>query len=724
MVSLSSAQLEREKIKAAQAKLAFDELSKSVVNFDDFGEIIGEVNAAVEKSLGLLQAKFSQSVGPGMGETEIHYRLTDALYVWLYEVGGEVRDLVGGDFGAAFARAVKPKDLLTVSQWAEKNRVIATGTNLPGPWRNANSPHLTEILDCMSEHSPVKEITFVKSSGVGGSEVLYNAIGYIMDYQRNKDAILVVPTLDLRDREYNPRIDKMIKETPRLAEITSSKSRDTTKRQDMIQYGEFDARLIKTGANSPDSLRAAHVPIAMADEYSAFPWDIGGEGSGDTLISNRLKTFSRSKFLKISTPTLDGTCAITQSWEKSDQSRRFVPCPHCGHMHTLEFKNFHWGYAHEVETDSETAGQKQVNQAWFVCPSCDSRIDERDKNAMLDRGVWIAKYPNIKHHRGFHINAFYIKFGLGKTWAEIAQKWIDAQGDTAALKSFVNTYLGEAWRDEVQQIEAGDLLARVETYPDELPPHIVCAGVDVQKDRLECSIYVFEETEEAWAITHLILSGDTTSTEVWRELDEELSHYAVAVACIDSGYNTDMVHEFCDKRKWCIPVKGVGGMGRPLIEDKLKRTQRLRRRRKKGRPVEPIGTDQANSLIYARLQLPRPGSVVVDNSTGEIVGRAAAPGYIHYPNQPEFDDEFFQQLTAEALVTKKRAGRTITEWTQIRKRNEAIDCLRYALAAYRFSLDTPGLRTRARLKQAATTDTDQAATAAEPTKPRRKLRGR
>ena len=96
--------------------------------------------------------------------------------------------------------------------------------------------------------------------------------------------------------------------------------------------------------------------------------------------------------------------------------------------------------------------------------------------------------------------------------------------------------------------------------------------------------------------------------------------------------------------------------------------QRLRARRKRARPSEPIGVDQAKTLLYGRLQLTQPG-----------------PGYIHFPKEAAFDDEYFAQLAAERLVTKVRGTRPFKEWVQLRPRNEALDCLVYALAAARLA---------------------------------------
>nr|SPS04993.1 protein of unknown function [Candidatus Nitrotoga fabula] len=80
-------------------------------------------------------------------------------------------------------------------------------------------------------------------------------------------------------------------------------------------------------------------------------------------------------------------------------------------------------------------------------------------------------------------------------------------------------------------------------------------------------------------------------------------------------------------------------------------------------------------MIYSRLKLIETG-----------------PGYIHFANDPAFDDEYFAQLAAEKLVTKVRGTRPYQEWIQMRPRNEALDCMVYATAAMRLSrkpLDGP-----------------------------------
>jgi phage terminase large subunit GpA-like protein len=53
-------------------------------------------------------------------------------------------------------------------------------------------------------------------------------------------------------------------------------------------------------------------------------------------------------------------------------------------------------------------------------------------------------------------------------------------------------------------------------------------------------------------------------------------------------------------------------------------------------------------------------------------------GYMHFP---EYNTEYFKQLTAEQLVTKIVKGYPKRIWQKMRDRNEALDCRVYARAA-------------------------------------------
>ena len=338
-----------------------------------------------------------------------------------------------------------------------------------------------------------------------------------------------------------------------------------------------------------------------------------------------------------------------------------MPCPSCGEYQVLRWRrpDGSHGLVHIEATGAVR----------YACEHCGDTIDEHRKPAMLAAGRWVPRHPERKV-RGYHLNALYAPLGLGFTWNELWQKWQDAQGDTAALKRFINTSLAETWEEQGESIEDLALISRLEDYPADLAARVVLrtSFTDVQKDRLETTIVDWTEGEEAWLVDHIITPGDTATDAPYRALDEDLAEAQVDFGGIDSGYNTSAVYAFCESRAWMVPCKGVPGMGRPLVEDEKKRRQNLRRRRKSGMRPEIVGVDQGKSLLYARLKLTADG-----------------PGYVHFPRTGSFDDEYFAQLAAEKLVLKARGGRPYHEWVQVRPRNEALDCLVGNIAALRLA---------------------------------------
>ena len=672
MPTLADLQAERERLRAANAKVDFESSHAASIGRTDVLAAGNAVRGELLAALDALPARMVSAIAGETDETRVHYLLSDLVHDWLTKLGERAAAVAHAvpEIGAAFRRGVKPRDLLTVSAWADRHRELKSGTNSPGPWRTALTPYLAEIMEALSEHSSVRQVTFIKSSGVGGTEAMYNWIGYAMHHLGNKDMLIVLPTLELRDRSFNPRLAKMLDESPALSGIVTSAKRDRANRADVLEYGAR-SRIIKAGANSPDSLRSDHLPYVICDEVDAFPWDVGGEGDPMTLIENRQRTFSRAKTYLVSTPTKEGASRITQQYERSDKRRYHVPCPHCGEYQPLEFggKDAPFGlkFRRAPRPDGDE-GPEQVTAAWYVCRECAVIIEEAEKTDMLARGRWIAERPHIRAHRGYHINALYAPVGLGLSWVKIAQKWVDSQGDSAELKAFANTYLGEVFREAGDSIEHVSLISRLEAYPERLPAALRTAGVDVQKDRLEMTVAAWGAGEECWITDHLILPGDTTQPDVWEDLAEAMRDAGVRFAAIDSGYNASQVYEFVARRRWCWATKGVTGMGRPIVEDEKKRRQRLRVKRKRGIPVEPVGVDGGKALLYSRLKQPAPG-----------------PGYVHFPQEDAFDDEYFAQLAAEKLVTRYKGYRPFSEWVKTRARNEALDCMLLALVAKRLS---------------------------------------
>ena len=552
----------------------------------------------------------------------------------------------------------RPRPLRSVSEWADRYRVLTSkGSGEPGRWRTARTPYLREIMDCLSSASRVQRVVMMFAAQLGKTEVALNWIGYTVAHDP-QPMLTVLPTLEVRKRWVRQRLDPLRRETPEIRQLIGElKSRDATNSEEGFEFPGGICFI--GGANSAASLSSVPAEKIICDEVDRFPFEVGNEGDPLGLIDERTKTFQGRKMLLVSTPTVKGISRIETEYERSDMREYHVPCPECGHFQVLRWRRDDGSYG---LVHSEATGAVR-----YCCEACGSLFDEHHKTAMLAAGRWIPRHPE-RSVRGYHLNGLYSPLGLGFSWGELWQRWQDAHGDTANLKRFINTTLGESWEEQGDSIDDLALVARLEDYPAATPWGLVTAGVDVQKDRLEVSLVGWRDGggEEAWLIDHLILPGDTALPAVWSDLHQALHSAEVICAAIDAGYNTTLVYEFAARRRWAVPVKGAAGMHRPLVEDQRKRFQRQRRQRKSGIQVEPIGVDQAKALLYARLKLAEPG-----------------PGYIHFPNHPAFDDEYFAQLAAEKLVTKVRGTRRYQEWVQLRARNEALDCLVYATAAMR-----------------------------------------
>ena len=81
----------------------------------------------------------------------------------------------------AWRRGLAPDPALTVSEWADANRLLTSiGASEPGPYRTSRTPYLREIMDALAVSSPIEKVVFPKSAQVGATEAGINWIGYVV----------------------------------------------------------------------------------------------------------------------------------------------------------------------------------------------------------------------------------------------------------------------------------------------------------------------------------------------------------------------------------------------------------------------------------------------------------------------------------------------------------------------------------------------------------------
>jgi len=572
-----------------------------------------------------------------------------------------------------FAEGLKPDPILKVSEWADEHRILSQVSSAePGHWRTSRTPYLKDVMDDLSVTSPVQEVVFMKGSQVGGTECGNNWIGYIIDHAPGP-IMSVMPRVDDAKKNSKIRLQPLIETCDRLREkVKDARSRDSG--NTILQKDFPGGTILMTGANSAAGLRSMPVRYLFFDEEDAYPGDVEGEGDPIELAKKRTNTFSKKKVFHCSTPTVEGRSRIEFNFQLTDQCRFFVPCLHCGHMQWLQWQQLKW-----------EKGQPET--VYYKCEECEGKLYNWQKTKMLSRGEWrpTAKSTHRKI-RGYHLSALYSPVGW-LSWEECARLWEEANKDKniEKLKTFINTILGETWKDKGEAPEWKKLFDRREDYPANSLPNGVCfltAGVDIQKDRIEVEVVGWGRSKESWSIDYRVFMGDTSTLDgnPWNELASMLgeiwtteggAELDIRVMAVDSGYNTQTAYSFVRQfpKNRVIAVKGSDAqtvmVGQPKAVDVRLRGRRNKLR--KGLMLFTVGSSIIKQELYGWLKLEPPKE-----------DEPVPYGYCHFP---EYEQEHFKQLTAEELQVKFIRGYKKHEWVKNYDRNERLDCRVYARAA-------------------------------------------
>lgn len=539
-----------------------------------------------------------------------------------------------------------------IDEWAAEYRFLSPEAAAePGKYLIERAEYQRGIMQAISDPS-VQEVTLMCSSQVGKTEIVLNVVGYHIHY--DPAPILVVqPTLEMATSFSKERLANMIRDCPVLnGKVKDARSRDSG---NTMLHKQFPmGHITMCGANSAAGLASRPIRIVLLDEVDRYPPSAGSEGDPVKLAVKRSKTFWNRKIVKVSSPTVKDISRIEADFLESSQAFFHVPCPHCGYAQRLIWKQVKWE-AENVET------------AAYECEKCAVRWTDGERFAAIRKGHWVHTYPEVKK-KGFHLSEIYSSWTM---LHEMATAFLEAKKFPELLKAFINTALGETWEEQGQGLEEIPFMARRENYtPESLPVGVVVivAGIDVQDDRIEIETIGFGEEEEVWSVEYEVIYGDLSVADPWNRLDEFLKKMykrvdglkmPIVTAAIDSGgHFTQSVYNFTrgksNRRIWAI--KGKAGEGEPIWPKRpsVRNIGKV--------PLFSVGVDSAKDIIFARLKIEKHGA-----------------GYCHFPM---YDEEYFEQLTAEKVVVTYKKGRPVRTYKKTKQRNEALDCRVYGYAAF------------------------------------------
>ena len=569
-------------------------------------------------------------------------------------------------------QAWKRPEKITVSQWADRYRYLNPVTSAePGRWKTSRTPYLKGVMDAFTNPF-VEEITVIAASQVGKTEAMFNMLGFIIDQDPGPTLVVLPRENDAKSVSCN-RVLPMIEGSYTLREHLPRLSDDITR----LEYHLDRMILYFAGSNSPADLASRPIRYLFLDEIDKYPKFSGREADPIKLASERQKTFWNRKTVKVSTPTTrDGY--IFREYEKSDRSRYYVPCPHCGKYQVLLFGQIKW-----PKKEKSTERIKNERLAWYECLHCSKHIKDYQKNRILTRGRWVPEDAEIEDdgtisgniikstHRGFWINSLYSPW---LTFSDIAAEFIKSKDYIELLMNFVNSWLAEVWEEKIEETTVDRIRSLSRDYDEGDVPDdvlVLTAGVDVQKDHFYYVIRGWGYYEESWLIrADRVEYWDDVIDALFKTEYKKLSSnetLPVYMSCVDSGYRTDEVYRFC--RQWADKTKAIKGQ-EEIAGGRFYRASKIDINSRTGSIIR-------GGLVLWNLNV----SQYKDKINRLVTTRD--PCKWHIFNNP--DEEYLSQFTSEhkVLVRNRNTGRAKEVW---RKKKDAVanhylDAEVYAVAA-------------------------------------------
>lgn len=563
-------------------------------------------------------------------------------------------------------RVWTPPPKLSISQWADEYLYLSPEDSAEaGKFSTDRAPYQRGMLDAITDPR-TREVVYCTGSQIGKSLMQKAILGYHVALDPCPIMVLL-PTVEMAEMFSKDRLAPMIRDTPVLRPLVAdpkSRTSGNTVRRKSFPGGHLSL----VGSNAPSELSSRPIRLVLADEVSRYPVSAGTEGDPLFLARQRTVTFWNRKIVMASTPTNEGACRISAAFQTSDQRYYHLPCPHCGEFHVLKWANMVW-------EGSDPAS------ALMACPHCGALYGDADKLRMLPQGEWRAE-AEFRGIAGFHISALYSPW---QTFSDVVTEFLLKKDNPQTLKTFINLQLGETFEDRSGDNVQSDVLMKRRELWDHIPEDVLVltCGVDVQDDRLETTLVGWTGSEQARVVGHYQMHGSPGEPKVWSELDNFLTNvYTTAdnrrlrirATAIDSGgHHTAQVYAFTGTRlmRNVFAIKGRNG-SHPIWPIRG-RTTKLSEQAK----VFIVGVDTAKDTLFSSFAVTRP----------------EAPKYIAF--SADLPDEYFRQLTVERRkTTTNQAGRAVRKWVKpAGARNEALDCMCYAVAALE-ALKATGIKLR------------------------------
>ena len=617
------------------------------------------------------------------------------------------------DMVVSAAEMVRPPERLSVSQSAEKYRVI-DGLK----WTNEKAPYLKEFMDVQTSPEFVGS-AFVGPARTGKSECFLNTLNHTVVCDPADMCVYDMTQQVARDWS-NKELKRFFHRNKYAGRRVLEKNvHDVTFRSGMTL-------LIKWPTIT--ELSGKTIQRVWFRDYDRMPIDIDGEGSPYDLGSKRTETFRRFGMTTAEsspgheieqpkwiarTPHEAPPCkGILEIYNRGDRRRWYWKCPFCKAAFEPRFKLLNYPDSNDVMEAAEMATLR--------CPHCAIDIPPSMKSELNIGGRWICdgqqweKDGSISGQRMRSDIASFWMFGPAaafQKWSSLVVNYLraktafDTTGDTGPLKKTVTADQGEAFLSPA--LAEGRLPEWLSdrkeswgsTKDNPTVPYgvrFLVATVDVQagsRSSFVVQVHGYGEGGDCWLIDYFKIRKSM-------RLDEDGEHVLVDPAAYAEDWQV-LVEKVIERtyplddgsgRRMQIKFSGIDSGGKEgvttnailfwrWLRDKQGSGHQNRFRLIMGRstPNAPrwqityLDSNRKDRHSGARGDVPflLLNSNLMKDQISAVLGREGpGGGMVHFPDWTE--NYIFTQLTAETRTTKG------WEKANDKAHNEAWDLLYYA----------------------------------------------
>ena len=614
--------------------------------------------------------------------------------------------------GLAAAFESQARSRLPLQEWVKRYRVVIGGP-WPGKWQHSNAPMSLEPMTAISDRR-VRQVSVCAPAQLMKSELAINCVLWTAAY--GQDVLFYEPDLELLREFIGDRIRPALQAlgTEAFVETADSgllKKRDSARVLRVAGGGKVLGLTpeMKTGKSSHTA------PMVVVDEIDKMQ-----DPSMPTVMRSRTAMYGADGCgVSVSTPTLDTPGSIWRLWTEGSQGTWHGLCRHC-----KELVSVTWG---RVLFEKDADGNWLAETARMVCEECGTSWTEADRQWAVRRGQYVHYDPD-NPHRSFRIpGSAHLIYSVQDIAREGATKFRTAreEGTWEDYQLFVNERLGEVWTDEDRGVSArqlerttyslgprrkddlGELDRRIVliTSGSDAGRHaifteIVGWGIDPPSGRVLCHGLLYRihgnspsdnlEDPELWRAFER-----TMDRSRWRHAGYPKLTFGVQRALVDARYRPEIVKEWCAAKyrddghrqglaflpPFGARIMAVQGVWKSdHVNHPVDLSEGMRRQaRGKLRIIPhavPVYTDLMKEIAHQ--------AAVSDQQLPDGVERG-----IRWPEPQEaygYTPSWFKEFANEYRTLKRnlRKGTLEVQWEEkhgMMRKNEALDCRMYALAA-------------------------------------------